>query len=1640
MIEKFSKRQTYANGIAALRELLKEKPSPETLALFQGFGALKELLLSPEDKSGWNNSDLGFQKEVEQVHQVLRDHYGERYKEAAGSLRNSILTSFYTPVFIIDPLVKVLGEKLDKVESILEPSCGSGNFITPLQENFPDAKITAVEKDLSTYDVLKAIHGGTVECIHTGFENFRNRKFDLAISNIPFGSVQVYDDQIFKEAVAIKIKSTTRIHNFFFVKGLDNVKEGGVVAFITSAGVMDAPSNKEIREYLMKSSDLVSAVRLPNSVFESAGTSPMTDLIVLRKNTGKKGLSSIEKDFVETQKVSFDFEGEKYPLDLNSFYVTQRENALGTFTVGGQYGRDSLDMIPYEGATNESIGEKLEDVFRKDAQRTLSDRINIISFKKESESEIEYAKIPEKYPDRSLLKEGNLVVLGSTVGYATFIGEDLYFRPEPVIKDVARASALVSLRATIVKLIDAELDNNKIVMEDLRKELNVTYDQFTFQYGNIYQPHNKKLVLFDIEGFKLLSLEKLEESRYVKADIFGKQVNNVERAYEKLDSLQDAVLLSLNANNKIDTHFIADMMEKPEAEIIRQGLDQQLLFLDFSSNGKEYRFVPKDEFLSGNIVRKLEYFEQNNKNFPDGFTSDHYNDHLAKLNEVRPLYLTRDLIDINMGVRWVPLSVYQGFAQELFNVPTEVNYLSSVGEYLVDIKGDSNANTITYAATTGNGKIQGTKIMEYALLDTSPRLQIKIHDGPPPEYTPDVNGMKNVELKIKDVKKKFEEYTTKNKDVANQLEKIYNRNINNYVKRKYDGSHLTFEGMEYFKPKKYQPDAVWKILQEDGCIADHTVGAGKSLTIALAAMKMRKLGIANKPLVLCLKANVGAVAKEFLRAYPKAKILAPSEKDYTKQKRKTIFGSISTNDWDAVILTHDNFLKIPQNPHIVRSILDEEMKSLESDLNVVRGHGTLSKRALKGLEKRKENLAVRIKTHEASVKRDDYVMNFDTMGFDHIFIDESQEFKNLAFTTRQQNVSGLGSPEGSDKARNLQYAIRTIQGKKGGDKGVTFCSGTPISNSLVEMYLLKKYLRPGKLEEAGINSFDAWALMFAKKSTTYEFTITNEIKLKERYREFINLPELSMWYGDMAHVVSASDLGEDKPRLEHCMINIDPTANQKVYIEKLVEFTKTKNGSVLGLPPLTDGEKSAFMLLATNLAKKMSLDMRLISGDYPFEADGKIGHLCNIVAREREDSSTFKGTQLIFCDLGTPTGTNFNIYAEIKRVLSHHHNIPEHEIAFIHSYETKAQKEKVFQQLNNGEIRIMIGSTKKLGTGVNVQNRLIAIHHLDLPWRPSDLDQQDGRGARQGAVMAKLHRGNIMKSYVYAVNRTLDAYQFNILSNKQRFIQQIKTTVKERRFDEGAIDQDSGMNFAEYVAVLSGNTDLLEKVKLEKKLADINRGYQAFISARNEAGYASADLKRSNEAASETLAKLAKDEILLKQHDLEEAFITVNGKPEEDRKQVGEYLLKTVKELDRKPLADIKGRITLATVNGFALRYERNFLSLQLSRVLVESPTGMVYTYSDGKLNENPALAGRFIIDAIKRIPKVIENTQEKVKTNDSKIDTYKNVLNEEYPNLKEMKSIEKEIENISAKIEAAALEKDKGKDQGKASDQGIPL
>lgn len=663
----------------------------------------------------------------------------------------------------------------------------------------------------------------------------------------------------------------------------------------------------------------------------------------------------------------------------------------------------------------------------------------------------------------------------------------------------------------------------------------------------------------------------------------------------------------------------------------------------------------------------------------------------------------------------------------------------------------------------------------------------------------------------------------------------------------------------------------------DNCIVTHN-----SLICVIASHEMKRMGIRTKPCILCLKANVQEIVKTYRLAYPQAKVLSPAETDFEKSNRVRLFHEMKNNDWDCIIMTHDQFGKINQDPEIEAEIMNEEVEGLEKDLDTLKTCGYQISRAMKkGLEKRKANLQVALKKIRGKIgSNKDEDINFSDIGIDFLLIDESHKFKNLAYTTRHERVAGLGNQQGNQKALNMLFAIRTLQKRFDSDLQVTFLSGTPISNSLTEMFLLFKYLRPRELARQNISNFDGWAAVFAKKTTDFEFSVTNQIMAKERFRHFIKVPELALFYNEIADFRTKKMINIEEPEMVEELINLTPTDDQQEYIMNLIKFAETGNAEYVDLPPLTESQQVAKMLIATNLAKKMSTDMRLINpilyDDHP---NNKVNVCTEMVKKFYDSSMEFKGTQLVFCDIGTPGTSGFELYKELKQKFTYA-GIPAEEITFIHDWNER-NKHDLFKKMNDGVIRILIGSTDKAGTGLNVQQRVVALHQLDIPWKPAELTQRVGRGVRPGNWGAKLYQDNKVYNFIYATERSLDNYKFTLLKNKQTFISQMKQNeLQVRSIDEGSIDEQSGMNFAEYIAVLSGDTTLLEKAKIDKKLAVLEKLKTAHYREISDAKYRLAhkqerilvvepllsDLKRDSE---QYKARVTRDETGTKENPIE---------------------------------------------------------------------------------------------------------------------------------------------------------------------------
>ena len=755
-------------------------------------------------------------------------------------------------------------------------------------------------------------------------------------------------------------------------------------------------------------------------------------------------------------------------------------------------------------------------------------------------------------------------------------------------------------------------------------------------------------------------------------------------------------------------------------------------------------------------------------------------------------------------------------------------------------------------------------------------------------------------------------------------------------------------------------------------------GTGKTLIMCIAAHEMKRLKLAHKPMIIGLKANVAEIAATYQTAYPNARILYASEKDFSTANRVRFFNNIRNNDYDCVIMSHDQFGKIPQSPELQQRILQAELDTVEENLEVLRQQGkNVSRAMLKGLEKRKHNLEAKLEKVEYAIKsRTDDVADFKQMGIDHIFIDESHQFKNLTFNTRHDRVAGLGNSEGSQKALNMLFAIRTIQERTGKDLGATFLSGTTISNSLTELYLLFKYLRPKELERQDIRCFDAWAAIFAKKTTDFEFNVTNNIVQKERFRYFIKVPELAAFYNEITDYRTAEDVGVDRPHKNEILHHIPPTPEQEDFIQKLMQFAKTGDATLLGRPPLSETEEKAKMLIATDYARKMALDMRMIDPHYEDHPDNKASHCAKMIAEYYHRYDAQKGTQFVFSDLGTyQPGEGWNVYSEIKRKLTEDYGIPAGEVRFIQECKTDKARKAVIEAMNAGTVRVLFGSTSMLGTGVNAQKRCVAIHHLDTPWRPSDLQQRDGRGVRAGNEIAKHFAGNNVDVIIYAVEKSLDSYKFNLLHCKQTFISQLKSgAMGARTIDEGAMDEKSGMNFSEYMALLS-------TAVIEAMTEDWNR----FLS-----------VVKTNKEGNRLNA------------------VQVDGVDSTDEKVIGKRLQEIAKNATTGGLYKPIGELYGFPVKVVSERTLKEGLEFTDNRFVVEG--NYKYTYNNGHLAmADPVAAARNFLNALEKIPSTIDQYKAK-----------NEVLEKEVPQLQEIASKvwKKEDELKQLKSELAALDR----------------
>ena len=1262
-------------------------------------------------------------------------------------------------------------------------------------------------------------------------------------------------------------------------------------------------------------------------------------------------------------------------------------------------------------------------------------------------------------------KNGSMVVADGMVGFlsdvrktgATFTPLGLKHEQEK------RAMLYITMSETYQQLYNYEAETHE-PSEHLREHLNQYYDEFVAKYGNLNEKQNVKFIMMDANGRDALALERGENGQLVKADIFDHPVSFSLDEVTSVDTPLEALTASLNKYGEVNLEYMSSLVDMDEDAMV-ENLGGHIYYNPLVSN-----YEIKDRFIAGNVVAKAEAVkawidkeEERIKGFPgyDGIEPfiAMSQDSLKALEEARPRRIEFDELDFNFGERWIPTGIYSAYMSHLYETEIKIAYSSSMDEYSADAP-HKNMKIWEEFCVKGYYRVyDGMSLLKHALHNTIPDIKKSIgkdEDGHDIKV-PDNEAIQLANAKIDEIRNGFSEWLeAQSPEFKERLVDLYNNKFNCFVRPLYDGSHQTFPdlnmkilGDRYGISSIYQSqkDCIWMLKQNGGGICDHEVGTGKTLIMCIAAHEMKRLGLAYKPMIIGLKANVAEIAMTYQSAYPNARILFADEKSFKADKRVDFFNNIKNNDYDCVIMSHDQFGKIPQSPEMQQQILQAELDTVEENLEVVKQQGhDVSRGMLKGLIKRKENLTAKIATIQYQMEQNkDSVVDFKQMGIDHIFVDESHQFKNLMFNTRHDRVAGLGNSEGSQRALNLLYAIRTIQERTGKDLGATFLSGTTISNSLTELYLLFKYLRPNELERQEIRCFDAWAAIFAKKTTDFEFNVTNNIVAKERFRYFIKVPELAAFYNEITDYRTAEDVGVDRPHKHEILHNIPPTPAQEDFIQKLMEFAKTGDATILGRAPLSETEEKAKMLIATDYARKMALDMRMIAPEYGDDPNNKASHCARMIAEYYRKYDAQRGTQFVFSDLSTYKPGEWNVYSEIKRKLIEDYGIPAHEIRFIQECKTERSRKAVIQAMNDGDVRVLFGSTSMLGTGVNAQRRCVAIHHCDTPWRPSDLTQRDGRGIRAGNEIAKLYADNKVDVIIYAVEKSLDSYKFNLLHCKATFIDQLKSgALGARTIDEGAMDEKNGMNFSEYMAILSGNTDLLEKAKLEKRIAALESERKAHNKGISDSKFRYQTITHdiaNNEAAIERMkADAARYEAVVKRDKEGNPInnLTIDTCNLTDEKNMGIHL----QGLGQR--TDTHGQYQrIGEVYGFPI-------SIISERTLVDGREGVQnrfvvegnykYKFNNGfiAMSDTHAACMNFV-NALEKIPGIIAQYEERTAKLKADVPQLEAIISKQWGKEDELKKLKSDLAALDRKITADLAPKHDEKDGEEVKQDGQP-
>ena len=1411
-----------------------------------------------------------------------KDSWAREYKELKGLLsedeyaaaRASTLNAHYTSPTVIRAIYDAVEQMGFQTGNILEPSMGVGNFFGMLPESMAGSRLYGVELDSITGRIARQLYPEANITV-AGFETTKQRDFyDLAVGNVPFGNYKVNDKAYNQLGFSI--------HNYFFAKALDQVRPGGVVAFVTSRYTMDS-KDSSARKYLAQRADLLGAVRLPNNTFKAnAGTEVVSDILFLQK---LERPIDREPEWVQVGRTPEGF-------TINQYFVDHPDMVLGELSAEStQYGREDVTVDPIEGS---DLAEQL-----KEATGKIHGQYVAVA---RTETELDEGA-PDVLPADPNVKNFSYTVVDGEVYYR----ENSVMTPVELSGDAKeRVKGMAELRSLVNELIAYQLEDFPDAdIAAKQAELNAAYDAFSTKFGLLNDRKNGRLFEDDSSYYLLCSLENLDENGKLKskADMFTKRTIRPERTVTHVDTPAEALAVSIGEKGKVDLSYMAELLGTPEDFERITGELRGVIFKDPSEDvsDPEAGWQTADEYLSGNVRNKLQIAKLAAANDPTFAVN------VEALTRAQPKELEASEIDVRLGATWISPDVIQKFMNETFQIPFYLRYAIRVkfspatAEWRIEGKTKTGHNDVMAYETFGTTRASAYKILEDTLNLRDARVYDTVEDdnGKPKR----VLNKKETMLagqKQQAIKDAFANWVWQDPQRREMLVRQYNELFNSTRPREYDGSHIHFVGMNpEITLREHQRNAIAHVLYGGNTLLAHEVGAGKTFEMAASAMEAKRLGLCQKSLFVVPNHLTLQWAQEFLHLYPSAKLLVASKKDFETANRKKFCARIATGDYDAVIIGHSQFEKIPLSFERQERIIQEQIDEIQGGIAELK-HSSGEKFTIKQMEKSRKQLEMKLEKLRAAERKDD-VVTFEELGVDRLFVDESHSFKNLFLVTKMRNVAGLSTSE-AQKSSDMFGKCRYMDELTGG-RGVIFATGTPVSNSMTELYTVMRYLQYGTLHQKGLTHFDCWASTFGETTTSIELAPEGTgYRARTRFAKFFNLPELMTMFKEVADIKTSDQLHLPVPEAKFETVLVKPSEIQKEMVQSLSERAGKINAGIV------DASEDN-MLCVTNDGRKIGLDQRLMNPLLPDDPNSKLNACVRNVLRIWEEGKEERLTQLLFCDLSTPKGDGqFNVYDDVKKKLLAV-GVPETEVAFIHTADTEAKKKELFSKVRTGQVRILLGSTAKMGAGTNVQDRLVAVHHLDVGWKPSDMTQRNGRIIRQG------NRNKTVQIYNYVTEGTFDAYLFQTLENKQRFIGQIMTSKSPVRSCEDVDEQV--LSYAEVKALCAGNPLIKEKMNLDVEVAKLKV---------LKADHQSQKYRLEDKLLKEFPASIQRQkvEIVALQQDAKTAEanpqvkdgfcgMTVKGMHFEDKLAAGERLLLACKEM---PTAET---VTLGSYRGFGL-------------------------------------------------------------------------------------------------------------------------